>query len=130
MTNHVHMVMKPGANSSLSNIMKTINQAFSLHRKRTYGFRGQLWQGRFKSTIIKDESYLLTCGIYIELNPVRASMVSEPDQYEGSSYKAYAYGKPDDLVTPSPAYASIGLTDEERRRTYRVLTKMWKNKDA
>ena len=49
------------------------------------GRTGSLWEGRYKSSVIQAESYLLTCMRYIELNPVRAVMLKDPGQYRWSS---------------------------------------------
>lgn len=48
---------------------------------RSYRRTGSLWEGRFKSSLVQAEAYLLTCMRYIELNPVRANMVNDPALY-------------------------------------------------
>ena len=65
---------------------------------RRYGFLGHLWQGRFKSPAIQCEGYLLSCGRYIERNPLEAGIVIEPWQYAWSSCRAYACGTADSLL--------------------------------
>jgi len=50
---------------------------------------GHLFQGRYKSVLVDEDSYLLELGAYIHLNPVRASMVEAPESYPWSSHKAY-----------------------------------------
>ena len=50
---------------------------------------GHLFQGRFKSILVDDEDYLKELIRYIHLNPVRAKLVSDPQQYFWSSHKAY-----------------------------------------
>ncbi len=61
------------------------------HVNRTYQRSGMLWEGRFRSCIVQEGAYLVACYRYIELNPVRARMVSQPGDYPpvdnpGSSY--------------------------------------------
>lgn len=64
---------------------------------------------------VERDDYLIACGRYIELNPVRAQIVSTPGDYPWSSYKFYAYGKRDDLIDVDPLCQEIGKTDKERR---------------
>jgi putative transposase len=86
-----------------------------------YKRRGTLWEGRFKSSLVDQEQYLLTCYRYIELNPVRANMVEQPQDYRWSSYAHHALGKHDDLIGDHPLYVALGNTAETRRAAYREL---------
>jgi putative transposase len=70
--------------------------------KNTDVFSGTLWESRHKGSVIDADYYLLNCYRYIELNPVRASMVASPDQYRWSSYHYNALGKKDRLITEHP----------------------------
>jgi putative transposase len=90
---------------------------FNARYRRT----GTLWEGRFKCSLIDNGRYLLTCYRYIELNPVRASMVSAPAEYRWSSYHCNACGKPNRLITPHPAYLSLGADPPSRLAAYRAL---------
>ncbi|MGA9333593.1 MAG: transposase, partial [Rudaea sp.] len=71
--------------------------------------------------VVDAEHYLLTVYRYIELNPVRAGMVSHAADYPWSSYQGNAAGKPIELLTPHPLYQRLARTDEARRRAYRTL---------
>ena len=65
--------------------------------------------------------YLLRCQRYIELNPVRASMVAHPADYPWSSYRHHAEGKTDPLIRSHGNYAALGTSLEERQAAYREL---------
>jgi putative transposase len=65
------------------------------------GWRGYLWQGRF-SSFVMDEAHLIVSIRYIERNPVRAKLVTDPGDYKWSSYNAYLTGKDDKLVKVRP----------------------------
>jgi putative transposase len=80
-----------------------------------------LWEGRFKSTLVDTERYLLTLYRYIELNPVRASMVEHPAAYPWSSYQGNAGDRNITLLTPHPVYLALGNTKAERRSAYQGL---------
>jgi putative transposase len=65
--------------------------------------------------------YLLACMRYIELNPVRASIVARPEDYRWSSHRANALGYTDPIVTPHPLYYALGRSPEARRAAYSRL---------
>ena len=132
MTNHVHLVIEPSeGGGDLSEIMKGINLAYARHYKRKYNHTGHFWQDRYKSIIISKDEYLLACGSYVELNPIRAKMVEDPKDYRWSSYQAYGYGKRDVLVDEHSIYLQLSEDEGERRKKYRQFVRgMLKEKEA
>lgn len=118
MDNHSHLIAWLDKDSRVSRFMQQLSLCFWEYYKKSYGYSGHLWQGRFKSNIIDTDSYLLQCGKYIELNPVRAGIVTSPQDYPFSSYNFYAKGKPDSILTPSPTFLSISKTPKERMKHY------------
>ncbi len=119
MTNHVHLVMETTADGGkLSQIMKSINLSYAQHFRKKYSYTGHFWQDRFKSILIAQDEYLLACGSYVELNPVRAGMVRHPQDYPWSSYQANAYGKTDDLIDRHIIFDKLS-TDQSERKEYR-----------
>jgi len=121
MTNHVHVLVTPGDSTGVSRMMQYIGRYYVGYINHTYGRSGTLWEGRYKSSLIDDENYLLVCSRYIELNPVRAAMVSDPSDYGWSSYGSNAEGKPDMILKPHAQYLALGCSDDERRSVYRDL---------
>ncbi|KQZ45046.1 transposase [Duganella sp. Root1480D1] len=119
MTNHVHLALTPHDIGSLALLMKTLNQRYVAHINRKRNWTGTLWEGRFKSCLIFDQSYFLTCMRYIELNPVRAGMVGHPRDYPWSSYSANAEGIFNPCITPHEIYQSLGSTEADQRSAYR-----------
>ena len=86
----------------------------------TYHRTGTLWEDRFKSAVVSDDTYLLACGRYIELNPVRAALADRPEAYPWSSYHARALGTPNPLLDEDPAYTALGATAAQRRGVYQA----------
>jgi putative transposase len=86
-------------------------------RKRT----GTLWEGRYKSTLIQTERYLLACMAYIDLNPVRADMVAQARDYPWSSHAHYVGLRADKLLTPHALVWALGNTPFAREATYAEL---------
>ncbi len=131
MTNHVHLVLEPTpAGGTLAEIMKVLNLSYAQYYKQKYGHIGHFWQDRFKSIIISTDRYLLTCGSYVELNPVRAGIVERPKDYEWSSYRVYAYGSADGITDQHPIYEGLASEETERRKWYREFVREWLQKGA
>lgn len=121
MTNHVHISATPHSHDSLSKMMKAVNQRYVAYINKAYNRTGTLWEGRFKSCLMQDVNYIITCQRYIELNPVRAGMVTHPGDYPWSSYRANADGRFDPRVHPHPAYLALGGDDQTRQLAYKAL---------
>lgn len=121
MTNHVHLLVTPDAEPGVSRLMQAQGRKYVQYFNQTYGRTGTLWEGRYKSTLVDAETYLLTVYRYIELNPVRAGMVSHASEYLWSSYRYNALGTAIKLITPHSQYLDMGKTPEERQRAYRAL---------
>lgn len=96
---------------------------FSILIKK-YKKTGTLWGGRHKASLIDAEKYLLTCYRYIELNPVRARMVSHPGDYPWSSYHHNVTDKVNALITEHDIYLRIDKEGNLRKQAYRELFKI------
>ena len=123
MTNHVHLLCTPQKENAVSKMMQSIGRMYVRYYNYTYQRSGTLWEGRFKSSLIQGEYYLLGLHRYIELNPVRAGMVKEPSDYSWSSYGCNALGVETELQTPHELYLALGKTKQERLSHYRELFK-------
>lgn len=121
MTNHVHLLLTPSHERSISKALQSVGRRYVEHVNRGYGRTGTLWQGRYRATLIDSERYLFTCMRYIELNPVRAGLVAAPGAYRWSSYAGNGEGRADPLLTPHPLYQALAASDTGRRAAYRAL---------
>ena len=121
MTNHVHLLLTLARKDDPSLLMKHLGQRYVQYVNRTYRRSGTLWEGRFRSSIVQEQGYLLRCYRYIELNPVRAGMVKHPRDYPWSSYGGNAEGRPLPLLTPHEEYVALGRKEHERLAAYRAL---------
>jgi len=121
MTNHVHLLVTPNDADGVSQLMQALGRKYVQFFNYNYERSGTLWEGRYKSTVVDSENYLFKVYRYIELNPVRASMVDNAAEYPWSSYQGNALGKPIQLLTPHPLYRSLGQTDKERQQIYRSM---------
>ena len=97
MTNHYHLLIET-PNSNMSKLMHYVNGSYTGYINRRRKRSGHLFQGRYKSILVDADSYLLELSRYIHLNPVRANIVSAPEDYPYSSYSSFISRKKDDLV--------------------------------
>lgn len=121
MTNHVHLLVTPMTAYSIPQMMQALGRRYVHYMNKTYRRTGTLWEGRYKSSLIDSDCYLLTCMRYIELNPIRACMVTHPGEYTWSSYQANAQGGVDPLIEAHPLYMALGADAETRQSAYREL---------
>jgi putative transposase len=121
MTNHAHILLTPAHEDGPSLLMKHLGQRYVQYFNRTHRRSGTLWEGRFRSSIVQTQRFLLSCYRYIELNPVRACMVQHPREYRWSSYMANAEGRYSRLITPHDEYLALGTQRAARLAAYRAL---------
>ena len=121
MTNHVHLLMTPNSGDGIGKVMQSLGRYYVQYFNYQYKRTGTLWEGRYKSTLLDSEAYLLTCSRYIELNPVRADMVDHPSDYRWSSYGHNALGETNGLISPHEVYLRLGSDPELRCEAYRHL---------
>jgi len=118
MTNHFHLLIQIHKAEALSKLMHRLQLSYARYFKKKYSFVGHVFQERFRSPRIPEESYYLQCGRYIERNPVKAGLVKDSSQYEWSSASYYASGKQNLLITPNLYYQEMGLTPEQKQSNY------------
>ncbi len=121
MTNHTHLLLTPGGERALPQLMQAMGRSYVQALNRKHGRTGTLWEGRYKASLVQDDTYMLTCYRYIELNPVRAGLATKPWLYRHSSYAHNALGRFNQLITPHSAYDSLAKTPGARRAAYREL---------
>ncbi len=119
MGNHIHLLLETTESGTISKIMQCLTLAHTKYHNWLRGTSGHVWEGRFRSSVIDRDAYLLQCGRYIELNPVRASVVDDPARYPWSSYRFYAMGEENDLVHSDPLYEECAATPRARQEFYR-----------
>jgi REP element-mobilizing transposase RayT len=120
MTNHIHLLITPTRDEAVGRLMQSLGRRYVGYVNRGYARTGTLWEGRFKSTIVDAEDYVMACYRYIEANLLRARMVPDAGEYEWSSYGANATGRRDPLLTEHEIYRSLGATPQERQAAYRA----------
>ncbi|MBF8280736.1 MAG: transposase [Candidatus Magasanikbacteria bacterium] len=119
MPNHVHLLVQSSSADSISKMMQSVTVGHCRHFNAKYEKVGHAWQGRFRSIIIDSASYMLQCGRYIELNPVRARICASPKDYRWSSYHHYADSHRDSLVDDDFMLKIFGDSVDVQRAAYK-----------
>jgi len=91
MPNHFHISIQT-RKTPISKIMSSLTTSYSMYFNRIYSHFGPVFQNRFKSILVENDSYFLKLSQYIYLNPVKAGLVSDPMLYKFSSIRE-AVGK-------------------------------------
>jgi putative transposase len=121
MANHVHLLVRPFGEKTLSKMMQGITLCYTQYFNRKYRRTGRLWECRYHSTIIDEDKYLWTVSRYIENNPVRVGVVKKAEDYRYSSAKAHLLGARDALLKES-------LFDRRELKEYKKFMKMAEEK--
>jgi putative transposase len=119
MRNHVHLLGTPATERSMPKLMQALGRRYIPFYNRRYTRTGALWEGRYRPALVHDERYWLTCMRYIELNAVRAGVVSDPEKHRWSSYLHHAFGASDEILTEHSLYLNLGATPEARQQAWR-----------
>jgi len=118
---HVALLVSPADSTGLGRMMQWIGRHYVPYFNTKHQRTGTLWQGRYKATVIDASQYLLLCSRFIELDPVRVGLASNPADYPWSSCAHHVGSKPDALITDHPTYWALGNTPFDRELAYRGL---------
>jgi REP-associated tyrosine transposase len=123
MSNHFHLLATPDTAAGIPQMMQDVGRRYVRYFNQRQGRTGTLWEGRYRSTLIQAERYLLACMAYIDLNPVRAGIALAPGDYPWSSHGHYVGLRNDKLVSPHPLYWELGNTPFARDAAYADLVR-------
>lgn len=98
MNTHFHFVIQAFSHKILSQGLAHLKWSYTLWCRKKYDWKGPLWRERYTSIPIENEDYLYNCGVYIEYNPVRAGICTNPANYKFSSYRKYHLGITDTVL--------------------------------
>jgi putative transposase len=121
MDNHPHLAGQLETREQFSRFFQQVNSLFARFVNKRLKRRGQVIMDRFKSPVIESDNHMLTVMAYIDLNQHRAKKVSHPKHNKWSSYRYYAYGEEDPLITSAPSYLGLSEDPIERQKEYRAI---------
>jgi len=115
MGNHVHLLIET-REKPLSKIIQGINQSFTIYFNKRYGMVGHLFQGRYKAILCEKDAYLLSLVKYIHLNPIRAKLVKNLEEYPWSSHRCYVRRVENEGVVDTEQVLSIFSKNKGKAR--------------
>jgi putative transposase len=121
MTNHFHLLATPRTEGGLPALMQAVGRGYVRYFNQRQGRTGTLWEGRYRSTLIEADRYLLACMVYLDLNPVRAGIAAAAADYRWSSHAHYVGLRGDKVITAHPLYWTLGNTPFAREAAYAEL---------
>jgi len=121
MSNHLHLLATPRQDKALPLMMQAVGRSYVRQFNQRHGRTGTLWEGRYRSTLIQTERYFLACMVYIDLNPVRAGLVTQAVDYPWSSHAHYTGIRQDAWLNPHALYWGLGNTPFARELAYAQL---------
>jgi len=120
MTNHIHLQLQT-EEIEIWKIMRRINLHYAKYFNNKYDLVGHVFEGRYRSSIIENDYYQLLTSRYIHLNPVKADIVDDPQEYYWSSYGYYLGIRGSNIVSESKILSYFeGEIEGSGRRQYKV----------
>ena len=123
MPNHLHLLATPETAEGVPRLMQALGRGYVRQFNRRHGRSGTLFEGRYRSTLIEAERYLLPGMVYLDLNPVRAGLVAQAADWSWSSHGHYAGLQPQEWLAPPPPYWALGNTPFAREAAYANLVR-------
>lgn len=117
----VQLLVTPPTADALSRLMQATGRRYGVVFNRRHGRTGTLWEGRFRAGVIEPERHLVDVSLSIEMAPVMAGLVEQPQHWAWSSHAHHLGLRMDPLVTDHPVYWALGNTPFERQAAYQRL---------
>jgi len=117
--NKILLLMSPSTPTGISSMMRVVGRAYANYFNQRYDLKESLWQGKYKSNLLKNDSFILDCYKYIETAPVRESLASSPEKYQWSSYYINAFGGHGRALAMHDQYKIFGAESLNRFKHYR-----------
>ncbi len=117
----LHLLVTPSDEDGLGQMMQWLGRSYVPYYNQKYGRSGTLWHGRYKTSVVEAEKFLMPCSRYMETAPVRAGLVTQPQDYPWSSCAHHVGAQPDGVITDHPVYWALGNTPFQREAAYIAL---------
>ncbi len=121
MDNHIHLSGVAPNLELFSAFFRVVHSVFAKKVNQRLNRCGQVIRDRFRSPCLQNETALIREMIYHDLNEVRAGKAKHPKENEFSSYRHYALGISDPLITDPQFYIELGTSPKERQLAYQSM---------
>jgi putative transposase len=114
----VHLLATSARPRGVSQLMAALAARHGQRLAANHGREAESWTEGLDLSLVYERRHLLACMRYIEMNPVRARIVPQPQDYRWSSFASNALGRDDPLVAPHPYYYALARDAAARRTAY------------
>ena len=121
MPDHAHILATLPDEAGTGKLMQRLGRRYVRWFNDRHFRTGTLWEGRYRSTVIEPDAWLIATMRYIELNPVRTGWAAAPEHYLWSSCRHHLGIESDPLISDHACYWSLGNTPFERQAAYRSV---------
>jgi len=118
--NQFQLLATPQRDDSLQRLLQGIGRSYVRYFNQAHGRTGTLWEGRYRSTVLQAERYLLPSMVYMDLQAVRQGLAVQADAYAWSSHCHYIGRRVDRLVQPHALLWNTGNTPFAREAYYQA----------
>lgn len=125
----VVLLVTPAEADSLSRVMQAVGRSYVAAFNRRHQRRGTLWEGRFRSTVVDEQAFLIDAMRWLEWRPVIADEAHNAYDYPWSSAGHHIGRRGASIVTDHPRFWQLGNTPFEREATYRALLELQMGSD-
>jgi putative transposase len=119
--NQFHLLLTPQTETGLPQMLQAVGRRYVRYFNDAQGRTGTLWDGRYRSTVLQPEPYVLPCMVALELETVRTGLVANVADYAWSSHGHYIGHRIDRLITPHAQFWGVGNTPFAREASYAGL---------
>ena len=123
MPDHFQLLCTPSTTDGVPRLMQGVGRDYVRCFNRRHGRSGTLWEGRYRSTLIQAERHLLSCMVFIDLDPVREGLCADAQSYPWSSHRHHAGQAQDRYITTHAMYWALGNTPFAREAAYADLVR-------
>jgi len=116
--NQFHLLVTPHAETGLQQMMQAVGRQYVRYFNDSHRRTGTLWDGRYRSTVIEAEQFLLSDMVYVDQIPIREGLVAQAGEYPWSSFGHFAGQRVDKLLTVHPLVWGLGNTPFAREAAY------------
>lgn len=120
LNNSVQIIATPKVPNGIPSMMQSLGRRYVQHANHRYKRSGSLW-GRYKSSLIDSNTYLLSCYRYVELQPLQLNLVLDLVAYPWSSFHHHSGLAPSELIKDHHLYMDLGEDSAERCNSYNRL---------
>ncbi|MBI4367319.1 MAG: transposase [Deltaproteobacteria bacterium] len=121
MHTHVHLLITTPGPIFLDRIMQRINHRYAIDYHTRHQRTGHFWMHGYRCAIVDSDRYALACMRYLDRNPIRAGVVTDPSEWPWSGHRFYAFGDREYLLDSHESYLGMANEQGTRQSYYRTF---------